>query len=1160
MRVHTTTCCLKVVAAGTSVQILEESLLPPAVSWLNILSPSACICLLCRRLTQPAQMELPVPTYPKITFAHTGTQRPPSHPDTGPQSSECPGGRALPTQQRLPPASGPTPGRCGQAPGAPKPPGQGGGETPLLGPPAAGRRSRRGNDLPGRARAAQPAPEAHEPNSAGAPLGTPKGSRGDLGPTEGLPGGGAGPAPFGAPARSGPASAFKAAPGWAERRPRWGLALPPPPTPNSGGQEPPAPRSSAQGGLAPGARGLQAPRVGGGGRGRGGGGLEPSRLPGLSPTQRPLLPHLVTGGRVGWAEVPGSARFEPTTLPPGFPGLLPPPAAQGPGGGAGRRVACTAAAAASRGWGWERPFPPSLPPPPPPPRCLQLDSLARAACAGCGCGGGGSGVHVQSALPSLPPSSLAGLGWAGLGRAGGVFAARLACGAGGAEPGCGGRDSAAALGASVARMGRPAAPAPAAPAARLAALLALLAALDAASEPPPRPPNATDFQAAPWQGGRRPPVTVSGEASGPDPRAPWRNNASAAPASSQAAGPKESHPRPPTALPEGPGPAAASDDPMARGPPEAGLPVRLLPGERDQMGTTLCLGCLGGGSQAQKPLGSHPGPMEALSSGITGFALPAQEQGGPRKRPEKRDLPGSASPLPESQEEAGSGDQHAKASPGEGDRAEWTALPTVLEFALETSSLAGRDLSYGTDERDLLLGTTGEAVLPPPTLSGPIQTPEETRRAVEPDSAQKEEPLELWIDSWSSSPSQGGQGRSDLSGLNTEAPRLAATPSVLDLRTSKPSSDPSASEIIDIDYYDLFEGDGLGGPGPDSTKRKPAEDKGMSWSLHDLYDDFTPFDESDFYPTTSFYIDGDEEELEEPEDDEEEEDGGGGLARDLEDENEYRIPTPGGAKIQTVAQEAEATSRRYVIPPLQTFVVSGGNGGATSRPRPAESGRDQSLSGGTENSTDCRIGYVRHNNSCKSVCDIFPSYCHNGGQCYLVENLGAFCRCNTQDYIWHKGTRCESIITDFQVMCVAVGSAALVVLLLFMMTVFFAKKLYLLKTENNKLRKTNRYRTPSELHNDNFSLSTIAEGSHPNVRKFCDTPRNLSPHARALAYYDNIICQDDPSAPHKLQDPLKSCLKEEESFNIQNSESPKLDHGKGEAGDSEGNCLQNNLT
>lgn len=67
---------------------------------------------------------------------------------------------------------------------------------------------------------------------------------------------------------------------------------------------------------------------------------------------------------------------------------------------------------------------------------------------------------------------------------------------------------------------------------------------------------------------------------------------------------------------------------------------------------------------------------------------------------------------------------------------------------------------------------------------------------------------------------------------------------------------------------------------------------------------------------------------------------------------------------------------------------------------------------------------------------------------------GSPCRCNTQDYTWHKGTRCEAIVTDFQVMCVAVGSAALVVLLLFMLTVFFAKKLYLLKTENSKLRKT----------------------------------------------------------------------------------------------------------
>uniref|UniRef100_A0A8C8AIH5 Chondroitin sulfate proteoglycan 5 n=1 Tax=Otus sunia TaxID=257818 RepID=A0A8C8AIH5_9STRI len=303
--------------------------------------------------------------------------------------------------------------------------------------------------------------------------------------------------------------------------------------------------------------------------------------------------------------------------------------------------------------------------------------------------------------------------------------------------------------------------------------------------------------------------------------------------------------------------------------------------------------------------------------------------------------------------------------------------------------------------------------------------------------------------------------------------------------------------------------------------RTGSEPEGVAtpWALHELYDDFTPFDEADFYPTTSFYADGDEEdELEEDDEEEEEEEEGG-----LEDENRYRPPASAVPGAQPVPRDPRPTGRRDMALPQP----SGAAGGSpTARPRPGERGPP-------ENGTECRSGYVRHNSSCRSVCDLVPSYCHNGGQCYLVESHGAFCRCNTQDYTWHKGTRCEAIVTDFQVMCVAVGSAALVVLLLFMLTVFFAKKLYLLKTENSKLRKT-KYRTPSELHNDNFSLSTIAEGSHPN---------------------------DDPSAPHKLQDSLKSCLKDEEPFNIHNSTSPKHDGSKGEQdGGGELNCLQNNLT
>lgn len=405
-------------------------------------------------------------------------------------------------------------------------------------------------------------------------------------------------------------------------------------------------------------------------------------------------------------------------------------------------------------------------------------------------------------------------------------------------------------------------------------------------------------------------------------------------------------------------------------------------------------------------------------------------------------------------------------------------------------------------------GVPGQSLMPPTApeateAGGPLSpTPGDKQSPAS--EIPKESPLEVWLNLGASTPDPHGP-----------------EPTYPFQGTLEPQP---ASDIIDIDYFEGLDSEGrgadLGGfPGSPGTSEHHPETEGEtpSWSLLDLYDDFTPFDESDFYPTTSFYDD-----LEEEEDDKDAVGGGG----DLDDENDLLVPTerPGLGP-----GTGQPTSRWHAVPPQHTLGMVPGSSIAL-RPRPGEPGRD--LVPG-ENGTECRSGFVRHNGSCRSVCDLFPSYCHNGGQCYLVENIGAFCRCNTQDYIWHKGMRCESIITDFQVMCVAVGSAALVLLLLFMMTVFFAKKLYLLKTENTKLRRTNKFRTPSELHNDNFSLSTIAEGSHPN---------------------------DDPSAPHKIQEVLKSCLKEEESFNIQNSMSPKLEGGKGDQADLDVNCLQNNLT
>ncbi|NXL86949.1 CSPG5 protein, partial [Alectura lathami] len=99
-----------------------------------------------------------------------------------------------------------------------------------------------------------------------------------------------------------------------------------------------------------------------------------------------------------------------------------------------------------------------------------------------------------------------------------------------------------------------------------------------------------------------------------------------------------------------------------------------------------------------------------------------------------------------------------------------------------------------------------------------------------------------------------------------------------------------------------------------------------------------------------------------------------------------------------------------------------------------------------------------------------------------------------------------------------------------MLTVFFAKKLYLLKTENSKLRKTNCPRRGGP------GGSLAPEPSPPDPL---------------------LSCQDDPGAPHKLQDPLKPSLKDEEPLSIL-SAAPE-EGSKGEPGGCGVPCLHNNL-
>uniref|UniRef100_A0A4W4DSM5 Chondroitin sulfate proteoglycan 5b n=1 Tax=Electrophorus electricus TaxID=8005 RepID=A0A4W4DSM5_ELEEL len=193
-----------------------------------------------------------------------------------------------------------------------------------------------------------------------------------------------------------------------------------------------------------------------------------------------------------------------------------------------------------------------------------------------------------------------------------------------------------------------------------------------------------------------------------------------------------------------------------------------------------------------------------------------------------------------------------------------------------------------------------------------------------------------------------------------------------------------------------------------------------------------------------------------------------------------------------------------------------------------------------EDGSACLPGFMRRNGTCQSPCDSSSSYCFNGGQCYTT-GAGAFCSCNLQNYTWSKGTRCESVITDFQVMCFVVGGVSATVLLLFMVIVFFSKRLHLLKMENRRLRKRSRSRPQSEQHIDTFSLSTAADGSQANVRKPCDSLPNSSP-------------------AHTLEEPVQTPTKEDEALNIQNSLTPKDEDSKASCEDAEEvKSLQNNI-
>ncbi|XP_056877594.1 chondroitin sulfate proteoglycan 5-like isoform X3 [Takifugu flavidus] len=228
-------------------------------------------------------------------------------------------------------------------------------------------------------------------------------------------------------------------------------------------------------------------------------------------------------------------------------------------------------------------------------------------------------------------------------------------------------------------------------------------------------------------------------------------------------------------------------------------------------------------------------------------------------------------------------------------------------------------------------------------------------------------------------------------------------------------------------------------------------------------------------------------------------------------------------------------------PAAPTSTKSDMTGTSTPRatPMPGREKSDGLDVGGAMGADGCRLGFVLSGPGvCVSQCEIEPNFCFNGGVCTVIAGSGAFCRCNVQDYIWNKGTRCDWAVTEFQVMCVVVGVASLVLILLFMIIVFFAKRLHHLKNENRRLRRHSKYRPQSsEPQTDGLSVSTTADGSQPNRPSAASYTWEYKPRNS----YNHF--QDEPQK--QIQDQAKSPqAKEEGSMNILNSHSPKHENNR----------------
>lgn len=199
-----------------------------------------------------------------------------------------------------------------------------------------------------------------------------------------------------------------------------------------------------------------------------------------------------------------------------------------------------------------------------------------------------------------------------------------------------------------------------------------------------------------------------------------------------------------------------------------------------------------------------------------------------------------------------------------------------------------------------------------------------------------------------------GKAQLDFKEENTEdtAPRwhseiLQPDGSVLELDSRSPSHEPSlflsepddSNPIIKVSFSE-----------PDQyhpIEIPPQEVQGgdpTSWTSSTFYDYLSPD-----YSTTDSYADDDRL-----------------TPVDMDDENVHLVQKAGPANSWSLSSDDSASGG---------YDLAGAPGAV-----------DRVANGG------CLLGFVRRNGTCQSSCDAYTGYCFNGGQCYVVEGIGAFCR------------------------------------------------------------------------------------------------------------------------------------------------------------------------